>query len=85
MEQLGCTIYEITRTLTIKECGWLEKPIKKGTIVFEFNGYTYGCISENGIAVSMIPNENPFFEVPLSAVKEKHKDNVCLINVKNVK
>jgi hypothetical protein len=77
MEQLGCIVYEIIRDLSIDECFWLEEPIPKGTIVFEFNGNTYGCISPNGIAVSMKPNENPFFEVPLSAIKAKHKDNVC--------
>jgi|WetSurSiteA1Bulk_404760.scaffolds.fasta_scaffold00195_28 hypothetical protein len=85
MEYQECIVYEVTRDLTIDECFWLEKAIPKGTIVFKFYGYTYGCISSEGIAVSFIPNENPFFEVPLSAVKEKHKDNVCLINVKNVK
>lgn len=42
---------------------------KKGTVVYECRGYTYGCISDAGEAVSEDPNgAYPFFEVPRGVV-----------------
>lgn len=42
---------------------------KKGTILYEYTGCTYGVISKDGIAVTEKPGrgsylETPFFEVP---------------------
>lgn len=74
----GCEVYEVIRDITPKECDWLLGTIKKGTILYEFKFNTYGCIG-SGIAVSAQPNAYPFLEVPYSAIKPKHKDNVCLL------
>ena len=64
------TKFKIRRKLTTNECHWLDNDIEKGTIVYHYGGATYGCISAVGIAVSMEPNKEPFFEVPFSAVEE---------------
>lgn len=61
--------FKIMRTLDKVECPWLSEIIEEGTIVFEFLGTTYGCISPGGIAVSIKPHTNPFFEVPLDSVE----------------
>ena len=71
-----------TRDVTTNECPWLEKDIRKGTVVFRFYGQDYGVISPNGVACSFsfedeeldlgegivmtIPPE--FFELPKSVV-----------------
>ena len=61
---------KLIRDVTIEECGWLERDFKNGDIVYKFNGATYNCISENGIACSEKLNENPFFELPLDSIEE---------------
>lgn len=58
----------LTRNVTNKECPWLTYNHKKGEVVYEFDGYTYGCIGD-GIAVSKKPSTNPFFEIPYDAIK----------------
>jgi len=58
----------ILRRLTIEECPWLEESIDEGATVFEWIGYTYGCIA-SGIPVSEKPGVEPFFEIPLDSVK----------------
>ncbi len=58
----------LNRNLTQAECPWLKKDLDKGKEVYEFNGYTYGCISDGGIAVSDNPDKNPFYEVPANSV-----------------
>lgn len=60
--------YKLTRDVTKKECHWLDKTFKKGSVVLEYQGYTYGCISDNGIAVSNDGKE-PFFEIPIDALQ----------------
>lgn len=57
----------ILRDLTKDECPWLDEDIVKGTIVYEYFGYTYGCISNKGIAVTNKLNKIPFFEIPRDA------------------
>lgn len=42
--------------------------VKAGDVVYRFDGYTYGCISPGGIAVTMEPDKHPFFEVPAISV-----------------
>ncbi len=62
--------FKITRDITKKECGWLHETIKKDTIVYRYPKYTYGCISEGGIAVVISKAEGcPFFEVPMDAIE----------------
>ncbi len=58
----------LTRSLTKKEYPWIPKYLKKGTVVYEYIYCVYGDISSRGIAVSLVPNETPFFEVKKSDV-----------------
>ena len=55
--------------MTVEEIDWLPHNFLKGDIVYEYNGYTYGVISYDGIAVSETYGETPFFEVPLDTIK----------------
>lgn len=59
----------LTRDIPKKECNWLDRNYKKGEIVFEYTGYTYGCISNTGKAFSDNYDLEPFFELPNNAVK----------------
>lgn len=59
--------YKLVRDVTVTECHWLERDMKSGEIVHLYTGNVYGCI-DTGIAVSMKPNETPFFELPLNAL-----------------
>lgn len=58
----------LNRDVTSEECSWLVKDLKKGHVVYEYAGYTYNCIGQNGVAVSDKPEELPFYEVPMNAV-----------------
>ncbi len=58
------TKIKLTRTLTVAEFPWLQNDLLEGTELFVFTGPTYGCISKNGIAVSLEYNQTPYFEVP---------------------
>jgi len=40
---------------------------KVGTIVYKFDGCTYGCIG-GGMAVTLKAGEYPFFELPLDSI-----------------
>jgi hypothetical protein len=55
----------------------LEAGLATGAIVHEFRGVTYGCVTSDGIAVSMVPGETPFFELPRDAVEDvtEYADN----------
>ena len=61
--------FRLTRDVTKKECSWLDRNYKKGEILFEYDGYTYGCISPNGIACSDKDQETPFYEIPKNALE----------------
>lgn len=61
--------FKVIREITIKECCWLENNILKDTIIYIYDGYTYGCITHTGVAVTVNYNELPFFEVPKDAIK----------------
>ena len=68
--------YKVVRDITREECDWLDKDIKEDTIVYKFYGVTYGCISSNGIAVTLSSEgDNPFFELQYDSLKiiEKEK------------
>lgn len=54
----------VTRNVTKEECPWLDQDIRKGTIVYSYPGYTYGCIGPHGMAVSHEYDTTPFFELP---------------------
>ncbi|WP_460791122.1 hypothetical protein [Nocardioides maradonensis] len=55
--------------MTPDECSWLWESIPAGTVVHEYTGHTYGCISPAGIAVSDVLDKEPFFEIPLDAIE----------------
>jgi len=62
--------YISIRKITKDECPWLTKSIEKNAILYEYDGYTYGCITPLGIAITRKFNEFPFLEVPKSAIEE---------------
>jgi len=55
--------FRLTRTVT-----WLDRDFKEGDEVFKYSGYTYGCISGNGMACCDEENKTPFFELPMNAL-----------------
>lgn len=61
--------YEVLRDVTTDECHWLKEDVKAGTIVYKYNGATYGCIGPGGVACCMVEGENPFFELPYVALR----------------
>ena len=73
--------YILIRKVTKKECDWLEKDFEIGDIVYEYTGYTYGCISHRGTAFTIIPDETPFFELPNDSVKFYTKQFYIVINL----
>jgi hypothetical protein len=60
----------IFRTTRVVSEDWLTEDIPKGTVLYEFTGVTYGCISPDGIACSVYEGENPFMEIPIDALEE---------------
>ncbi|NHI95038.1 MAG: hypothetical protein EAX96_21285 [Candidatus Lokiarchaeota archaeon] len=62
--------YKLRYLVTQDDCPWLEKDIEKGTIVYEYCGCTYGCVSQNGVPITIVPNEVPFIEIQKSALEE---------------
>lgn len=59
-----------TRVITQQECPWLDNDVPAGTVLWSYDGATYGVVSDNGKAVSAKLAETPFFEVPVDAIKE---------------
>jgi len=61
----------LNRDVTKIECPWLSETFKRGEVVYEFLGPTYGCISESGLAITKDPEGgNPFHELPFTALKQ---------------
>lgn len=58
----------LNRELSSEERSRAKKILQKGRIVYRFYGATYGCISDEGIAVTDGPDNNYFYEVPINAV-----------------
>lgn len=59
-----------SRTITTKECPWLDEDIQKDTELHYYPGYTYGCITDKGVAVTTEKNILPFFEVPVHLISQ---------------
>ena len=59
----------VTRDITRKECRWLKEDIPAGTVVYLYDGHTYQCISDAGMAVTNEPDKPPFFELPHDALQ----------------
>lgn len=68
--------FVLTRNVTRSECPWLKQDFEKGDDVYEYEGHTYGCISPNGKAFTIRPNQTPFFELPGDAVEYDHMANI---------
>ncbi len=58
--------YILIRDVTIKECDWLAKTLKFGTIVEEVSDQ-YNCCSNEGIPCK-VKDEQGYFEIPISAL-----------------
>jgi hypothetical protein len=69
MAKCKLMIYKVTRVVTTSECPWLDKNMARGQAVYKYYGCTYGCVGETGIAVTVLPNAEPFFELPSSALE----------------
>jgi hypothetical protein len=61
----------VTRTVLHGGNNCAGRDVFKGEEFYQFTGPTYGCISENGIALSTRENwwESFFFEFPRDAVE----------------
>lgn len=67
----------ITRDVTPEECPWLPQTLHAGTEVFRYYGYDYGCVSPNGVPVTLeAQDELPFYEVPRDAVGWADVENI---------
>jgi hypothetical protein len=54
------------------------RKVEKGEVLYTFHGPTYGCVdSWNGIALSEVVDEYPFFEFPLDAVERADNKTLC--------
>ena len=60
---------KLIRDVTMDECKWLQQDFKKGDTIYRYNGCTYGCISPDGSAFTLVKDEEPFFELPNDAVR----------------
>jgi hypothetical protein len=58
----------LTRDVSKKECSWLGKTFKTGDIVNLYEGFTYGCVSDDGEACTL--DGETFFELPKDALQE---------------
>lgn len=58
-----------TRDVTQEECRWLRHDIPAGTTFWTYPDF-FGCCGPDGVAVSRVKLERPYFEVPRSAVCE---------------
>lgn len=64
------TCYILTRTITPEECPWLDATFEEATLVYDFTRPTYSVVGPYGRAVSRVPDEYPFFELPCDAMME---------------
>ena len=58
----------LNKQLNVKDYPWLDETLPEGLAVFAYLGCTYGCISDNGVAVCLEPNSSPFTEIPAESV-----------------
>ncbi len=60
-------VLRLTRDVLQSEYKHLQRDFKKGDIVYLYNGNTYRCIGESGVACT-IDGKLPFFELPKNAL-----------------
>lgn len=61
----------VTRMVAADDPGnYLHRMVYEGETFWTFHLNTYGCVDTwNGIALSEVKDEYPFFEFPLNAIK----------------
>ncbi len=59
----------LTRTVTRRECDWLENDLPEGTRVFRHTGQKFGISSPNHIQVTLQPHTEPHFSIPENAIR----------------
>lgn len=60
----------LVRDVLRSECPWLDRDLRAGERLFRYPGYTYGCVSPAGIAMTEEAGQTPFFEVPREALAQ---------------
>ncbi len=65
-------MYEVIRNVYEDDAGnHMNRAVARGELLYKYLGYTYGCIGEDGVAVSengsLLP---PFHQLPRDAVRE---------------
>lgn len=62
--------FVLTKTVDKSIQPWMDDDecYPAGTVVYFYTGCTYGCIGSSGMAVTINPDVEPFFEVPRDAV-----------------
>lgn len=61
--------YRLSRDVTVNECKWLDRDLKKDEIVYKYNGNTYGVCTPFGTACCINgPDVLPFYEIPNNAL-----------------
>lgn len=64
-------MYEVIRDVTPTECHWLGSTVPAGSIVYAFEGTTYGCVGDGGTAFTFDGTDRlagHFFELPNDSV-----------------
>ncbi len=65
------TKYTLTRDVLRTDDGsYADKDYFKGDIIFKYSGCTYGCVSDDGMAMCEIEGEGPFFQMPRDALMQ---------------
>ena len=59
----------LIQDILAKDYHWLDRDYRIGEEFFIYRGFTYGCVSVNGIACTERLGEEPFFELPKVALK----------------
>ncbi|MDO8558141.1 MAG: hypothetical protein Q7S09_03050 [bacterium] len=54
-----------------KEESGLKKDLRAGTVVYKFEGHTFGVI-RNEIPVTLKPGATPFFGIPRNAIYRRY-------------
>ena len=63
-------VVRLTRDVSVRECRWLDRDLRRGTRFRVYRGPTYGCISPTGLAVTFLgEDDGPFIELPIDALQ----------------
>lgn len=74
MNHIAPKRYITNRDITPAEFPWLTVTVPKGTVVDEYLGHTYGCVSNTGLACSWPEvseqDVSEFCELPIEALTQ---------------